>query len=213
MNGEIEHDKAEALLPWYANGALEGRELRQVATHLESCDRCREELKFLGDVRAVLRVSTAAEQAAPIMRNARFGSLPLELQQRVLASPQRRLRKRHWMPAVAAGFLAAIGLGVALTVAYMDAPRYRTATSGATAAGEDAVLVMVRFVPHVAMGEMNTLLRQHDAVVVEGPDSADRWLLEIPVTHMSNAETLLPALRSTPGIESVALVSSRTETE
>ncbi|HEX6928498.1 MAG TPA: zf-HC2 domain-containing protein [Gammaproteobacteria bacterium] len=213
MNVEMEHGRIHALLPWYANGALEGSELRRVAAHLGDCEACREELKFLGDVRAVLRISAAAEQPAPLPRNAGFDSLPHDLQARVLAAPPRRLRKRHWIPALAASFLAAVGLGVALTIAWLDAPRFQTATSDAATPGVRTIRVGVHFMPEVAVSEVNSLLRRYDAVVVRGPGAGDQWILDIPLANPGDAERLLPDLQNAAGVESVVSMEAADEAE
>lgn len=213
MKPEMTHGEVESLLPWYANGALEGAELRAVAEHLEQCEACREELKFLGDVRAVLRVSAAAEQPAPIMRNAGFASLPSDLQARVLAAPRRQFRKRYWVPALAASFLAAVGLGVAMTVAYLDAPRFQTATHGSVASSDRHALVAVRFVPQTALAELNDMLRRYDAVVVRGPDDSEQWLLEIPLGEDRDVASMLPLLNKSAGIQSVELMEDANNPE
>lgn len=214
MKARTQHDEVEALLPWYANGSLEGAERRRVSDHIERCAACREELDFIGDVRTVLRVSAAAEQPAPVPRHAGFASLPGELQAQIINAPRNRpqlLRKRYWVPAMAASFLAAIGLGVALTVAWLDAPRFRTATSSNIAPTENHVLVAVRFVPDTALEELNSLLRRHDAVVVRGPDMNDRWLLEFPLVG-DDTVVLRTALENGVGIESVDIVETNVET-
>jgi len=206
MKSETTHGQIEALLPWYANGALESSERRNVAEHLEQCAACREELNFLGDVRAVLRISAAAEQPAPVLRNAGFASLPAELQAQILNAPQNRFRKRYWMPAMAASFVAAIALGVALTVAWLDAPRFQTATRGSIVPAENHALIAVRFVPNTALEELNGLLRRHDAIVVRGPDGDNRWLLEFPLRGERHTDALMPLLNDNTGIESVEIV-------
>lgn len=213
MKPEMSHGDAENLLPWYANGALESAELRAVASHLEQCEACREELKFLGDVRAVLRISAAAEQTAPRIRDAGFGSLPTTLQTQILAAPRKQLPKRHWMPALAASLLAAVGLGVAMTIAYLDAPRFETATNGNVATGGRHALVAVRFVPQTALAELNDMLRRYDAVVVRGPDDSDQWLLEIPLSENHEAAALLPLLNNSAGVESVELLEDAKHSE
>ena len=206
MKPEMIHGDVEHLLPWYANGSLEGTELRGVARHLEQCEACREELKFLGDVRAVLRISAAAEQPAPVMRNAGFASLPSDLQARIAAAPRKQFRKRYWVPAVAASFLAAVGLGVAMTVVYLDAPRFQTATHGSVESSDRHALVAVRFVPQTALAELNDMLRRYDAVVVRGPDGSEQWLLEVPLDENRDAASLLSLLNTSAGVQSVELL-------
>lgn len=212
MKSQMTHGEAEALLPWYANGALEGAERRDVVAHLEHCSICREELAFLGDVRAVLRVSAAAEQPAPVVKNPGFASLPTALQARIAKAPRHGFRKRHWMPALAASFLGAVALGVVLTVTWLDAPRFQTATHGAASSDAAHALVAVRFVPQTALEQLNAMLREHGAVVVRGPDSEDRWLLEIPLKDRT-AESLLPVLSESSGVESVVMLDDANHAE
>lgn len=213
MKPEMTHGEVENLLPWYANSALEGAELHAVGKHLEECEACREELKFLGDVRAVLRISAAAEQPAPLLRNAGFASLPSDLQAKILAAPRKQFRKRYWMPALAASFLAAVGLGVAMTVAYLDAPRFQTATHGSLASDDRHALVAVRFVPQTALAELNDMLRRYDAVIVRGPDGSEQWLLEIPLDKDRDATSLLPLLHESAGVQSVELMEDANHPE
>lgn len=197
MMSQHEHETLGQLLPWYANGTLDHESRRKVAHHLEQCDACRDELAFLGDIRAVLRI-TASRDDAPVIRHAGFRSLPPELQQRVLAGRPRLARRRYWMPALAASFLAAVGLGVALGVSWLDAPRYRTAASGGSA-GANHVQVAVTFAPGASLEQLSAVLREHDAVIVNAP-ADERWLLEIPAGESRDASGILSHLRAHPGV-------------
>ena len=47
-----EHGRAQALLPWVANGTLDAAELAEVEAHLAECARCRADLEFQRLVRA-----------------------------------------------------------------------------------------------------------------------------------------------------------------
>lgn len=61
-SNEGEHESSWLLLPWLANGTLEGDERLRVETHLAACARCRRELARCRDLAAALR---AAPNAAP----------------------------------------------------------------------------------------------------------------------------------------------------
>jgi len=50
-----EHDAAWLLLPWLANGTLDGAESRQVEAHVDGCERCRHELERCQDLAVALR--------------------------------------------------------------------------------------------------------------------------------------------------------------
>lgn len=47
------HDDTWQLLPWLAQGTLRGRELRKTLDHLKTCSACREELRYLPELRSV----------------------------------------------------------------------------------------------------------------------------------------------------------------
>lgn len=212
MSFEQDHQKAARLLPWYANGTLEATDRREVANHLERCSACREELAFLGDVRAVLRVSAARDEEPPVARHAGFHSLPPELQQRVAAERLApRTPRRLLVPAIAAGFVATIGLGVAMSIAWLDAPRYRTATSG-TVNAEHNFQVALTFAPGASLQQLNNVLREHDAVIVRAPASDDRWLLEVPDERVTGQE-LLAHLASHEGVIRVEQLTGGVEGE
>lgn len=207
MMSQQEHERLGRLLPWFANGTLDTEERRAVAGHLEHCEACREELAFLGDVRGVLRVTAARDDDAPTIRNAGFHSLLPDLQQRVVAARPVLPRKRYWMPALAAGFLAAVGLGVALSVAWLDAPRYRTASSdGAPAEGH--VQVVVTFTPGASLRQLHAVLREHDALVVRAPQTDERWVLEVPARKAGDIPALLTHLRSHEGVSKAEPVAT-----
>lgn len=215
MKPADEHGTIDQLLPLYANGSLDTDTRRRIAIHLETCADCRDELKFLGDVRHVLRQSVAAEHVAAPPAEARFESLPPELQLRVRDMPGKAHAGRRSFvvsAGMAAALLAALTLGVATTMTYLQEPQYRTATSGAKAA-DGHVRVMVRFGADVEFRQVNQLLRQHRAVIVHGPDEQDRWLLEIPLSSEKHAEALIPALRALADIESVEQVETPEPTE
>lgn len=97
----------EELLPWLANGTLEGEELHRVEEHLRSCLACRREVEELRRLRR--EVDTASDASPP-------GAPGLE---RLLAEIEaERPRPHHrwfspWQPMLAAAALmAAVGIGV-----------------------------------------------------------------------------------------------------
>lgn len=203
MRREMEHSTAEQLLPWYANGTLDSGERQALACHLERCASCREELRLLVDLRGVLRLSAATESPPPATHSQGIDSLPAALRQRVLANPRPVSRVRHLAAGVAAGFLAAIGLAVALGVAYLDAPRFRTASDGAAAGA--TVRILVEFEPSVALRDVNLLLRRHGAVIAAAPVDGKPWVLEVPVGDPRNAQALVRELLDAPGVASAEL--------
>ena len=55
------HTEADRLLPWLANGTLEGEELMRVRAHLDQCAACRNELDWLRSLQGAY-----AEEATPV---------------------------------------------------------------------------------------------------------------------------------------------------
>lgn len=213
MKSVDDHATVDQLLPWYANGSLDAKTRHRIATHLQCCKACREELKFLGEVRKVMRHSVANEHPAPHALAGGFDSLPAELRQRLApdARQAERPATRRIVPAVAAALFAAVGIGAMLTVSQVDEPRFRTATSVAAGTGEH-VRVVVRFTPETRLQRVNELLREHRAVIAQGPDELDRWVLELPVSDDMSQQELLLALKRLHGVQEVRLIGEPHET-
>jgi hypothetical protein len=95
-----------------ALGVLTGRDRARVLSHVESCQRCAEELEILS------RTADSVVQAAPDMEP------PLGFEVRLfermglsdVAPRRRRLRPSRWVPAVVGVAAAALALGVGLSV-------------------------------------------------------------------------------------------------
>ncbi len=65
------HKVADALLPWFVNGTLEGDELAFVQQHVSGCGRCQREVEWLRGLHAACIAGEAAAGAAPALRNLR----------------------------------------------------------------------------------------------------------------------------------------------
>ena len=61
---DLEHERAWRLLPWLANGTLEGEELATLLDHLKRCRTCLDELRFLPELRAALEADVGEIPAA-----------------------------------------------------------------------------------------------------------------------------------------------------
>ena len=192
MNGIDEHAEIDRLLPWYANGSLDAATRARINRHVERCNLCREELAFLGDIRDAVSQSVADEPAA-----GGFETLPADLRRRIIAARRPVSQGRRFGGALAASLLAALALGVAITVSQMETPRFRTATT--TVANSDTMLVVVRFTDNTRLDDVNRLLREHRAIVVEGPDGRERWTLEIPLAGNTHRE-VMETLKRAPGV-------------
>ena len=65
------HKVADALLPWFVNGTLEGDELDFVQQHVSRCARCQREVEWLRGLHAACVAGEAAPGAAPALRRLR----------------------------------------------------------------------------------------------------------------------------------------------
>lgn len=169
--GELDHEQAGALLPWLANGTLEGVERERVERHVRACLPCRAELAEQTRMRALMQDQPIVHLSA----DAGFARLRSRLERgRAPGMPRRTL----W---AAAAIVAMAGIGWTFAVnvigfAPADGGEYRTL---ADAPARDA-LVDVIFADGVRESEMRALLEEIDADIVAGPSgSLGRYTLEL----------------------------------
>ena len=182
----LDHEAAWDLLPWLAQGTLEGRDLRATLDHLKTCRACREELRFLPELRAAAAQSgpgAAPDPAAAFSR----------LMQRVEASEGRTqprgsaeafwLRMRGTpLPSVAwAGLLLILALGVGWIL--RPAPQealFRVLSDGVAASASDAPRLRVVFAPETPERRLREILLGAGAVLADGPSRTGVYTLELP---------------------------------
>ena len=180
------HRSVQALLPWYAAGALDAAERARVEAHLAVCARCRRELAFdrrlqaaqpelppdeaweRSLVRVQRRLAAAPATAAPKVPRRR---------QRPPERGWRRLLGPSWGWLVAAPATALLALGPML----LDAPGppvapYRALGAQPVAPG---ARLIVRFRPQATELEMRRALRLSGARLLDGPTGTDAYLLSI----------------------------------
>ncbi|MBU3078113.1 zf-HC2 domain-containing protein [Sphingomonas quercus] len=176
------HDRHEAtrqLLPWYANGSLDGAEAARVAAHLAGCAGCRAEL----DAEHRLKRVVAALPSDP-----RAGWAALRA--RVAAGEAPRPRRPGWLIAAQAAALIA-ATAIAFRPAAIDtAPAYHALGS---ARQGDAGNVIVLFRPEARETEMRAALRAADARLVGGPTAANAYLLSVAAAERGRAVARLQA--------------------
>lgn len=163
----FDHEHAAPLLPWLANGTLDGEERERVERHVRHCLPCRAELAEQTRLRAAVR----QQPVVPLSADAGFERLQARLDR--APSPLRpRGAFRTWAAAaavVAIGAAAAIGVPVAVSLldspTEADAGEYRTLSDGVTG----RPLIDVIFADGVREAEMRALLEELDAEIVAGP--------------------------------------------
>ena len=210
MNGRIlkfpdPHQAVDELLPWYANGTLEGEELALVERHLVECARCRQEAEALSQFQtAYIDSEIAADPASSLgklhhrMNNPkarrrlrwRIGSLLGLPLLRPFAADHSQFRR--WASWALVGELAVILVLAGMLFAGGESqPLYRTLGAAESSQQEMGRLVVV-FDPQATEAELRRIVHSSGARIVDGPTVGDAYVLEVPAERQAAA---LQALR------------------
>ena len=196
-SGPGAHQRADLLLPWFANGTLNGDDLDFVTSHLDACPRCRREVEWLRKLADVC--ADARRQGEPLVaehshawdrtRNGTGASRRLPPR----GAPSNRIGTwARW--AIAAQFAVIVVLGAALMQLHGGEAPYRTL--GSTAAQADAGSIVVVFDPGITEAELRRIIRIAGARVVDGPTQADAYVLALAPEHVGTALAMLQSQRA-----------------
>jgi len=183
------HDEAEALLPWYATGQLEGDERALVERHLASCLACQRQLRF--DDRMIGEFDHLDPQV-----ESGWARLRARLDKEDAPRQSWRSRSGAWdiirRPAVATLVAAQVAFvvvagGVLLS---LDRPQYQALSSPTPS---PAANLLVIFRPDATQKDILDTFRSSGASVVGGPTAADAYLLRVPDQRRTAALTKLQA--------------------
>jgi hypothetical protein len=171
------HHDAEELLPWYATGQLEGDDLALVQEHLSSCAHCRRQLAF---------ERRMADQVAVLSPDVDAGWERLKRRIEPRREPWRDKARRGvsaiWQgfnrPAVAAFAFAQLAFVIvaAALLLSLSRPDYKALSS---APPPQSANVIAMFSADTTQAELTALLRSNGASLVDGPTSADAFLLRV----------------------------------
>lgn len=173
------HQLAFELLPWFVNGTLEPAERTVVEQHLHECAACRRELDWLQ------QLSNAYVSSEPALDSeGAFERLVPQLQRQdapvAAPSPFAWLRSclsdtGVWLRfAVAMQFGVIVALGWA--VALRELPAYHGLGATPTRASGSIIVV---FDPAARESDVRRILRGIGARVVDGPTTANGYVLEM----------------------------------
>jgi len=202
MNGRVlqldpgAHKVADALLPWFVNGTLEGDELAFVQRHLGRCASCQHEVEWLRELHAACIAGETDLDSSAALRKLRRR---LEEAPRG-PGPMARLRDlwtntrpwSHWV--IATELAVIIGLGVWLLPVPEGPALYRTLGASSAAMTPAGNLVVV-FAPTTTESDLRRILRAAGARIVDGPTQANAYVLDVPARRKDQA---LQALRAEP---------------
>jgi anti-sigma factor RsiW len=192
------HQETQALLPWYVTGQLDASDQAQVEAHLGHCPECQAELRIERSLQLeIAGLSIDAEHSWAQLQRRREFSPP---RRRYAATVGGWLRAagrgagRQWRSsaaglrwAVAAQFLLIVVLGV-LVLPTARPARYHALGAAPVAASGNAVVI---FRPDTSERNLRQALRSSHARVVDGPTSADAFVIHIPPAERTAALAML----------------------
>lgn len=172
------HRDVTELLPWYANGTLDGTERARVEDHVRQCVACRRELDLQQRLAETIRDETVPTGMAKGLARLK-AQIDLDSTS-IVPAP----RSSAWWrrPAVLVPLIAAQFAVIAVLLFVDKSPPaavYRTlASPSSTAYSRDAVVVI--FDPATTQQRVQALLRELDARIVDGPNMRGAYTLELP---------------------------------
>ena len=194
LNSE-EHRIAQELLPWFVNGTLDAAETAQVAAHLAQCGVCQADVAVQSSLRSApvdAASSGDVDRAWAALRSR------IDLPTRALsrgAMTAGAWWRRGLQLAVAIQAVVILVLSVALFSLLAPAEPFRAL--GAAPAVEANALAVFR--ADATEAQVRAALRAAGARIVDGPTSADAYLLRLA----DAAPATLARLRAQPGVASV----------
>lgn len=204
------HAAADALLPFFVNGTLRGKELAFVEEHVRACEQCQREIDWLREVFAACAAIEPLQDPAPadLRRLARFERpVPAGM------SPARISREwrtaQPWVRWLLAAQLAAIAvLGTMLATDTRNEGVYQTLGASARSAQvHDAIAVM--FDPGATESEIRRIVLSAGARIADGPTATNAFVLEVPAARSDRALLALRTERAVRFAEYLGPVAGR----
>ncbi len=218
------HQQCWELLPWYANGSLNGAEQTALETHLSTCLVCRKELEYLQKLGQALHATDEADIALQEGLSATLARVAAE----------QRIRKgrrswastlRSWLRRFASAFLdsppaikgtialqfvlllALSGL-LLLPVSPKTQPAYVTLSTPGLQSSSERARLSVTFDEGTAEKAVRHVLIKLGARIVDGPTSLGRYTVELPIppTAAGRNSSVLAMLRREPHVSHVEAI-------
>ncbi len=188
------HQETQALLPWYVTGRLDASDRAQVEAHLDHCAECQAELKIERNLQLeIAALSLDAEHSwAQLRRRPEFNPPRRRSAASVggWLSAAGRGAGRQWRSgapglrwALAAQFLLILLLGLLVLPTARTARYHALGAPPITAAGNAVVI----FRPDTRERALREALQASHARVVDGPTSADAYVIHIPPAERAAA--------------------------
>lgn len=187
MPDRREHEEA---LPFLVNGTLDEAERDALERALEEDPALADERAFLAEIRAAVRAD--AERLDP-------GEWPLRRALRTIERERRESRRVHpvWRAlAVAASLAVLVQAGVLVRQTLGPGPGAQP-LGGAVVRPGDRALLQVAFAPDAREADVQAVLREVGATIVEGPSAAGLYrvaLRDVAAGDAAGAERVRAAL-------------------
>ena len=180
------HSAVDQLLPWYANGTLEGEERARVERHLAECEVCRQEMAFL---REMGDAASEIVAATPVVPDA-FGKTLARIDEwEQTRQPSLAARVRAFVAGVfdvprvpRLGLVAQSALilllGAGLVLSRLQGPTFTTLSGGNSTS--DAPRLTVVFEATATEQGIRQALGQVGGTLVSGPSAAGVYVVALP---------------------------------
>ena len=204
------HQAVWELLPWYANGTLDGRECEEVETHLSTCPACQAELTRCRDVATAVR--TAGEPAwspspshlsqllahidAADARGTQGGGWWARLRAqstKFLLALQGTPRLVRWALVAQGAMILLLASVLAWQAPFSPGPLYQTLSDGDDHVPQGQAYIQVVFADDITEKELRALLTSVGGTIVKGPSSEGVYTVELPLPG-SSPDTVGPVL-------------------
>jgi anti-sigma factor RsiW len=209
MTEHDEVDEIEALLPWFASGALDPQEASRVEIALARRPELRASLAAIEEDRAeTIALSESLGAPSPhawtrIMEAVEAEPRNPPITHRIaawfeaVAAPQRGRFAWAAMAAAVVILLQAGAIIALLPKAGGSAGAYVSASADQSA--RPGVDILVSFAPDARLADVAALLKQHDAVIVDGPRPGGFYRLKVGgASGASETATLIQSFAQAP---------------
>jgi len=196
-----DHEDIQRLLPWYVTGRLEPPEHARVEAHLAGCPQCQAEVLAERRLKAEVTATPAAVERDWARLRGRIEAAGRSAPARDPGPPPARAAR--WVGwAIAAQILLFAVLGAQLWSSRGPPAEYRALSAPAPAVGARAI---VMFRPDSREADLRSALNAAGARLVDGPTSANAYVLQLPAERGAAA---LRTLRAQPAVAAAELLDA-----
>lgn len=189
-------EELETLLPWYANGTLDGEEAAAVEALLQRSENARRELAFL---RALSDQINRETSPAP-------SELGWQRLRRQLNTPVKTPARRWWKPGLAAAAAIIMALQVMIVTRQPEPYDGQLLGAGSTQVVGHYRVLQVQFDDTTRWDELMAVVQAMHGTIVDGPGSIGLLRIQVPEqdARFATREQLLDWLQQQPGVTHAA---------